>query len=197
MPRSADVAVRRVADAQRVPRLVKLAVLAALAGVVVALAAPSLAAPAGRPVRAALPMSLEAGVLEQLNQIRVQYGLAPLKPNAALTASAAQHSREMGTVGYFQHESADGTLFWKRITHWYGSTGYSYWTVGENLLWSSPDVDPASALRLWMASPEHRKNILNPAWREIGVSALHFAAAPGTYGGRPVTIITTDFGERH
>jgi uncharacterized protein YkwD len=69
--------------------------------------------------------------------------------------------------------------------------------VGENLLWSSPNVDPARALDLWMHSPEHRANILSPRWREIGVSAAHFAAAPGTYDGAEVTIITTDFGSRH
>jgi uncharacterized protein YkwD len=47
-----------------------------------------------------------------------------------------------------------------------------------------------------MHSPEHRANILKPEWREIGVSAVHLDTAPGTYGGRPVTIVTTDFGVR-
>jgi hypothetical protein len=28
------------------------------------------------------------------------------------------------------------------------------------------------------------------------VSAVHVATAPGTYGGREVTIVTTDFGVR-
>jgi uncharacterized protein YkwD len=48
-----------------------------------------------------------------------------------------------------------------------------------------------------MASPEHRDNILTPRWREIGISALHVPAAPGTYHGQEVTVITTDFGVRH
>ena len=48
-----------------------------------------------------------------------------------------------------------------------------------------------------MASPEHRANILNPKWREIGVAAVHMNNAPGIYHGLPVTIITTDFGARH
>jgi uncharacterized protein YkwD len=47
-----------------------------------------------------------------------------------------------------------------------------------------------------MNSPEHRANILDPNWREIGISAQH-AAAPGTYKGLEVTVITTDFGVRH
>jgi uncharacterized protein YkwD len=103
----------------------------------------------------------------------------------------------MGLKGYFEHNSADGTAFWKRIQRYYPSTNYSYWSVGENLLWSSPDVDPAQSMRLWMNSPEHRANILNPHWRQIGISSVHLAAAPGTYQGLAVTIITTDFGVRH
>ncbi len=47
-----------------------------------------------------------------------------------------------------------------------------------------------------MASPEHRANILSPKWREIGVSSVHVARAPGVFGGREVTIITADFGVR-
>jgi uncharacterized protein YkwD len=119
-----------------------------------------------------------------------------LKVNPELNQSAAQHTQEMGDDGYFTHPSVDGTAFWKRIAHWYGSTGYPYWSVGENLLWSSPDVDALGAMQLWMHSPEHRANILDPRWREIGISAMHFDAAPGTYHGLAVTIITTDFGVR-
>jgi uncharacterized protein YkwD len=103
----------------------------------------------------------------------------------------------MGADGYFKHASHDGTAFWKRIGRWYGQDGFHYWSVGENLLWSSPDVDPAAAMQLWMHSPEHRANILTARWREIGVSAVHLTAAPGTYKGLEVTIITTDFGFRH
>jgi uncharacterized protein YkwD len=158
-----------------------------------------LAAPAAQSSKARASVSLsslESGVLTDLNKIRVQHGLQPVHVSARLTASAAQHSKEMGADGYFEHNSHDGTVFWKRITQWYAQSGYSYWSVGENLLWSSPSVDPAAALQLWMNSPEHRANILTARWREIGISAVHFAAAPGTYKGLEVTIITTDFGVR-
>ena len=50
---------------------------------------------------------------------------------------------------------------------------------------------------MWLDSPEHRKNLENPSWREIGVSAVHVAQAPGVYHGQEVTIVTTDFGVRH
>ena len=174
---------------------------AAWTATVVALLATLLVpAAAARPVathgpRAALT-SLESGVLQQLNAIRVQHHLVPLKLNADLTESAAAHTREMEQDGYFAHESADGTAFWKRIQHWYAQGAYRYWSVGENLLWSAPDIGAPGALQLWMNSPEHRANILDPNWREIGISAQHVTAAPGTYKGLEVTVITTDFGVR-
>jgi hypothetical protein len=38
--------------------------------------------------------------------------------------------------------------------------------------------------------------MLSRAWREIGISAIHFDAAPGEYDGQAVTIVTADFGLR-
>lgn len=195
MPRLADVQRGADADARSMDlRGAKTFIAVALVALLGALAAP--AAHSSQTGNAVALSSLESGVLSQLNLIRVQHGLQPVKISALLTASATQHSKEMGADGYFEHNSNDGTLFWKRIGHWYGSSGYGYWSVGENLLWSSPDVDSAGALQLWMNSPEHRANILNPHWREIGISAMHFTSAPGTYNGLEVTIITTDFGFR-
>ena len=167
-------------------------VLGALAGAV----APKGAVSASGHAHVALS-TLEAGVLRDLNSIRAQHGLAPVRLNVQLTASAVQHSREMAADGYFEHNSVDGTVFWKRIAHWYRSGGFGYWSVGENLLWASPDVTAPGALDLWMNSPEHRKNLLTPRWREIGISAVQVHGAPGTYHGLDVTIVTTDFGVRH
>jgi uncharacterized protein YkwD len=106
------------------------------------------------------------------------------------------HSRELAARGYFAHTSPDGSPFWKRIERWYAPHQPGSWTVGENLLWSSPEVDASQAVVAWMKSPEHRANILSPGWREIGIAAVHVTRASGVYGGRPVTIITTDFGAR-
>lgn len=171
----------------------RIALLAVLAVVATAVVAPAASPSEARGARLS---SLESGVLEQLNATRAAHGLVPLRLNSRLSAAAVQHTREMGSDGYFMHESGDGGAFWKRIARYYPSSSYGFWSVGENLLWSSPDVDPAKALELWMRSPEHRKNILTPRWREIGISAVHFASAPGTYTGLEVTIITTDFGVR-
>jgi uncharacterized protein YkwD len=140
---------------------------------------------------------LESGVLADVNAIRAQHHLVPLRLSVQLSDAARQHTQEMGADGYFAHNSVDGSAFWKRVQRFYASARFGYWSVGENLLWSSPDVSPESALNMWMGSPEHRANLLSPRWREIGVAAVHVTAAPGIFKGLDVTIVTTDFGVRH
>src|SRR6266849_3093259 len=145
--------------------------LGAFLALVVASAA--LGAPAQPRQPASALSSLEQGVLVDINAFRSEHHLAPLRLSSALTQAARAHSQQMASEGYFAHESADGSAFWKRIQHFYASSAFRFWSVGENLLWSSPDVDPDGALKLWVNSPEHRANLLNARWREIGVSAIH------------------------
>ncbi len=172
------------------------AIRLALASLVV-VATGALVASAGATTRSetSLP-TLNHQVLLAINHFRVAHHLVPLRESPGLDRSARQHSMEMGADGYFAHPSANGTAFWRRIEHYFPSTHYSYWSVGENLLWSSPDVSAAAALKLWIASPEHLRNLLTPSWRRLGVSSVHVLNAPGVYKGLPVTIITTDFGIR-
>jgi uncharacterized protein YkwD len=166
----------------------------AFALLVVLVAAPAALARPDAERQTAL-QTLELDVLVQLNAVRTSHGLVPLKLNPALDAAARGHTSQMLADGYFAHASADGSPFWKRLTAYTGSA-HGAWSAGENLLWSSPDVTGVQALKLWMASPEHRRNILTAKWRDIGISALHANTAPGAYGDRAVTVITTDFGVR-
>jgi uncharacterized protein YkwD len=140
--------------------------------------------------------ALEQDVLANVNLVRHQHGLAALRLSTKLSAAARAHSAEMAQHGYFSHNSANGTSFDKRIARFYSLGGKRYWSVGENLLWSSPDVSASTALDMWLNSPEHRKILFTARWREIGLSAVHVQAAPGAFGGREVTIVTADFGVR-
>jgi len=173
--------------------IVQLLLLAACAAVLWAAASPAGAVSGAGAVQM---QSLESGVLASLNAFRRQHGLAPLRLSPALSRAARQHSLEMAARGYFSHDSANGSTFDKRIARFYALGGKRYWSVGENLLWSSPDVSASSALDMWLNSPEHRKILLTARWREIGLAAVHTQSAPGTYGGREVTIVTADFGVR-
>jgi uncharacterized protein YkwD len=141
--------------------------------------------------------SLDRQIAAAINKFRRAHGLVALRLVPGLNASARQHSDEMGADGYFDHPSADGTAFWKRIQHYYSSTGYTYWTVGENLLYATPNTTADVAMQQWIASPEHLANLKDKSWRDLGVSAVHVVDAGGVYGGSTVTIITTDFGARH
>jgi uncharacterized protein YkwD len=173
--------------------IVQLLLLAVCAVVLWAAASPAGASSGAGAVQM---QSLQSGVLASLNAFRRQHGLAPLRLSPALSRAARQHSLEMAARGYFSHDSANGSTFDKRIARFYPMGFHRFWSVGENLLWSSPDVDASQALTMWINSPEHKANMLNPRWREIGLSAVHSPSAPGTYAGRPVTIVTTDFGVR-
>ena len=170
--------------------------LLALAALVVSCS--TLASPAGATsARSRSSMrTLEARLLTEVNTLRRSHGLVALRLSSKLSLAARRHSTDMVSRGYFSHTSADGSHFDRRIARYYPMGGRKYWSVGENLLWSSPDVDAAGALQLWLNSPEHRANLLTQRWREIGLSAVHTASAPGTFGGREVTVVTADFGVR-
>src|SRR2546430_5764601 len=89
--------------------------------------------------------TLNHQVLAAVNSFRVAHGLVPVRESKGLDSAARQHSLEMGKLGYFAHNSANGTSFWRRIQHYYGSRNYGQWSVGENLLWSSPTVSAGHA----------------------------------------------------
>ena len=44
---------------------------------------------------------------------------------------------EMLTKGFFDHDSGDGQVFWKRIQAFYPEGRFGYWSVGENLFWTT------------------------------------------------------------
>ena len=167
--------------------------LAALAALAAVPTSPALAGPRSP---AAKLSGLESSLLVDINAFRAQHGLAKLRLSRQLTSAARVHSQQMAQDGYFAHESADGSAFWKRLESYYPVSPWHSWTVGENLLWSSSDLNGTDALEQWLASPPHRRNLMDPRWREIGVSAVHAAQAPGVYQGLDVTIVTTDFGVR-
>ena len=140
--------------------------------------------------------ALEAQVLAAINGVRVEKGLRRLRLNRALSLAARGHSASMAEHGFFDHSGYDGSTFWARMKARYRPSPRSYWAVGENLVWASPTLGAQEALDLWLKSPPHRKTLLTPSWREIGLGAVHAAGAPGVYEGLDVTILTADFGVR-
>jgi uncharacterized protein YkwD len=138
--------------------------------------------------------AFESSLLDQVNLLRRGHGLNELKPSRGLFVAAREHDDQMIRFGYFGHSSPDGSPFWQRVESRYPPRRRHRWAVGENLLSASPGVSPRRALAAWLASPEHRAILLNPAWCEIGLVVLHVSSAPGVFGGQPTTVITADFG---
>ncbi len=139
---------------------------------------------------------LERQTLLAINAVRRGNGLVPLRFNQQLAAAARGHSVSMAERGFFGHAGYDGSAFWRRIKPVYQPVPGRSWEAGENMVWASPALSAQQVIEIWMKSPEHRKNLLTPAWRDVGVGGVHALAAPGVYQGLDVTIVTADFGVR-
>jgi uncharacterized protein YkwD len=69
----------------------------------------------------------------------------------------------------------------------------SVWTLSENLAWGN-GWTPLQIVRAWMASPSHRRKILTPGFREIGIAIV--AGARAARFKRAATY-ATEFGAVH
>jgi uncharacterized protein YkwD len=140
--------------------------------------------------------SLESLVLQELNAVRTARGVQPLVASAALSRAAIGHARSMATIGFFSHESHDGTRFSERIRQFYGPH-MQPWTVGENLAMFGGATPTAKAIvAAWMGSPAHRANVLRRQFRDAGVAIVYHPAAGGVFGGLPTWVVTLDVGCR-
>ena len=142
--------------------------------------------------------TLEQGMLHEINRLRSARGLRVLTLASSLQAAATYQSRDMLDRGYFDHDQPGGTSFGDRLKRFYPLVGGSPWLVGENLLWSSDGITPSAAVKLWLTSPPHRRNLFDPTWREVGVAAFLSTTATGAFAAAngPVVVVTMDFGSR-
>jgi uncharacterized protein YkwD len=140
--------------------------------------------------------ALGRGIVGEINALRARKGLPKLVVSGPLASAARKHSLSMARQGFFSHDSQNGTPFSERVKRYYRTAGYRTWRAGENLLWASPDIDARRAIAMWLESPGHRRVLFAPAWREIGISAVHTASAPRAFDGLEVTIVTANFGAR-
>jgi len=170
--------------------------LVVLAAALAAAAAPVSAATAEQSARIEPRGSLGRQIFVELNLVRSERGLQPLRTLVGLRVAAATHSRSMLAVGFFDHASADGTSFDRRLRRHYSDRGWSTWSVGETLLSTSAALDARQIVGEWLKSKPHREVILSATWRDVGIGARYAAAAPQAFGGTPTTVVTADFGLR-
>jgi uncharacterized protein YkwD len=127
---------------------------------------------------------IEANVLvDETNQNRVTNGLPDLQVSPLLQEAAQEKANDEASKGYFAHTSPQGLTPW----YWFQQVGYSFDYAGENLAVNFSDSKDVTTA--WMNSPEHRANILNTDFTQIGI-----ATAQGIYNGQSTTFVVEEFG---
>jgi uncharacterized protein YkwD len=142
--------------------------------------------PAGKVLGYAVGMS-EDDLLSKTNSQRQSNNLAPLKLNNYLVQAAQAKANDMAKRDYWSHTTPQGYQPWVFVD----AVGYRYQKLGENL--ATGFSDPSTTIQGWMASTEHRKNMLDSAYSEAGfgyANIPNYAAA----GGGPMTIVVAFYG---
>jgi uncharacterized protein YkwD len=149
---------------------------------------------AGLRARAANLPLVSGAVLCLINQQRTLAGLPPLRLSARLASAAQRHTTDMARGGYFDHTGPGGDTVGHRIA----ASGYlpagRAAVLGENIAWvATASSTPTTMVADWLASPDHRANMLGAQFRDtgIGIAIAPPAAVTGGVGG---VDITEDFG---
>jgi uncharacterized protein YkwD len=122
----------------------------------------------------------EQKMFQLVNQERVKFGVQPLVWDEKQAQVGRSHSKDMFERGYFSHYSPEGKDVGDRLEE----VDISYTVAGENLA-LAPDVTRAHTGLI--NSEGHRRNILDPAFRIIGIGAI----GGGIYG-KMFTQVFTD-----
>lgn len=116
-----------------------------------------------------------------------------LAPNALLEAAATKHSLWMLSADVFSHTGQNGSSPWDRIA----AEGYSMSTGGENIAWVGTTGTPNLLAQIedihrnLFLSAGHRENLMNAAFRELGVGAETGVFTSGR--NYNATMVTLDF----
>jgi uncharacterized protein YkwD len=139
---------------------------------------------------------LRAATLCLMNAERTARGLGRLQSEPLLGRVAAGYARQMVRGQFFDHTSPAGSTMLARIKATSYLRDVTSWSVGENLAWGTGALaTPRAMVRAWMQSAEHRANLLDRHFADVGIgvaAGAPVALEPGELGGTYVT----DFGRR-
>ena len=104
----------------------------------------------------------------------MQRGLGLVTFSAGLSRAADDHARDTGPRGLTGHVSTDGSDFNRRIER------YGTWSgaIGEDISYGARDAREVIADLLiddGVANRAHRKSILDPRWRYVGIACSDHA----------------------
>lgn len=121
------------------------------------------------------PERVRAEMLAEVNALRRKAGAPELRMNKDLQEAAQAHAQDMLDRGFFAHKSPSNTTVRERAT----KAGYKWRNIGENIAEGQRSVD--EVVRTWWDSPGHRKNMLEPKFREIGIGLVTGKGRDGEY----------------
>jgi uncharacterized protein YkwD len=147
------------------------------------------------PVAELSDVAVESSLTCLINQTRVLAGRPPVRTVATLANAASSYSTWMVLGGYFGHIGQGGSTVTTRLQYFGYLRPGSKWIVGENLIWATgPESTPEAIVDDWLESPEHRRNLLRPGFRDVGVGVSH--GTPIDAGDTAGVTVTTDYGAR-
>ena len=104
-------------------------------------------------------------ILNTINAERAAFHERMLRLDQRLCGVAAAHAIDMVEHNYFDHVSLDGLTPFDRMAASHLRFGYA----GENL---ALDTDPVAAATALWNSIEHRRNLLEPHYKAVGIAAV-------------------------
>ena len=121
----------------------------------------------------------------ETNKNRADAHQASLSLDPQLSSAAQAKAEDMAKNNYWSHTSPSGKSPWSFIS----ASGYQYKIAGENLAYGFNDA--GAVVAGWMNSPEHKANILNSEYTDVGFGV---ATAPDFQGKGPQTIVVAEYG---
>jgi uncharacterized YkwD family protein len=121
--------------------------------------------------------ALASEVFTLINNARKENGLTPYKLDGLTVITAKQKSNDMVEKNYFSHTSPTYGSPFEMLK----KAGVSYKSAGENIA-GNPSIK--GAVNSWLASTNHRANILSPNYNYIGIGVTR----SNTYGYVIVTM---------
>jgi uncharacterized protein YkwD len=118
----------------------------------------------------------ERAFVDVINQYRTSNGLQPLTVSVNLNRSASWMAQDMATRNYFAHRDSSGRDSAQRIADC-GATTQS----GENLAAGTRIETAQAAFGLWRGSGGHNRNMLYPAYTQIGIARAYNAGSRYTW----------------